>query len=62
MPETRAAKPERMTIPDVPSAKRERRPKKRGPGRGMSGERPRKVVIVEIVVADFSKDPRREDD
>jgi len=28
----------------------------------MSGERSRKVVIVEIVVVDFSKDPRHDDD
>ena len=60
--EAPAARSEHPTISDTPSAKKARRPKKRGAGRGMSGERSRKVVIVEIVVVDFSKDPRHDDD
>jgi hypothetical protein len=57
-----AARSERPASSDTPIAKKARRPKKRGAGRGMSGERSRKVVIVEIVVADFSKDPRHDED
>lgn len=60
--EAPAARPQHPTISDTPIAKKARRPKKRGAGRGMSGERPRKIVIVEIVVADFSKDLRHDDD
>jgi hypothetical protein len=60
--EAPAPRSEHLTISDTPIAKRARRPKKRGAGKGMSGERPRKVVIVEIVVADLSKDLRHDDD
>jgi hypothetical protein len=48
---------------DMPSAKRTRGAKKPGAGvAGASRERRRIVSIVEIVVADFSKDARRDKD
>jgi hypothetical protein len=48
---------------DTPSAKRIRQAKKAGDEvAGVPRERRRRTAIVEIVVADFSKDPRREND
>jgi hypothetical protein len=60
--EAPAGRSQHPTISDTPIAKKAGRPKKRAGGRGMSGERPRKIVIVEIVVADLSKDLRHDDD
>jgi hypothetical protein len=58
-----SAKSQHLTVRDTPSAKETRRAKKPGAGvGGASRQRERKEVIVEIVVADFSKDRRREKD
>jgi hypothetical protein len=59
--DTPSARSEHLTVRDTPSAKETHRAKKPDAGvAGASRQRQRKETIVEIVVADFSKDRRRE--
>jgi hypothetical protein len=61
--DTPSAKSQHLTVRDAPSAKRVRRAKKAGAGAaGASRERRRTEKIVEIMVADLSKDARRDKD